>query len=51
MSLERKYACGVAGDGAINIYTFVTTEGIDCPRARLKSSLAHEERCEANKRL
>lgn len=51
MSLERQYARGVARDGTIYIHTFVATEGIDCPRARLKSSLADEERCEAYKRL
>jgi len=31
--------------------TFVTTEGIDGPRACLKGCLADEERCEANERL
>ena len=36
---------------ARRIHTFVTTEGVDGPGARLKSRLTDKKRCEANKRL
>jgi hypothetical protein len=39
------------GSGNLNIYTLVTTEGIDGPRARMESGLADEERRETHKCL
>jgi hypothetical protein len=51
MGLFRVSSAFVTWAAARRMYTLVTTEGIDGPRASLESSLADEERREAHKCL